>query len=145
MDAKVVFVGLVSALLFTAISGYYPGGMVVPGYLALFVHEPLRLAATWLIALFTCLSFRLAAQGLILFGRRRFVFMILAGGMWTFVWLALFPRLFPLTLEMKVVGWVIPGLLANYFERQGVLVTTAAVIVVTVFVYFVGQALNLLF
>ena len=39
--------------------------------------------------------------------------------------------------------WVVPGLIANNFERQGVLVTTASIVTVTVAVYFLAQMLRL--
>lgn len=67
--------------------------------------------------------------------------MILLGGLWTFIWLQVFPFIFPASLEFRVIGWVIPGLIANHFERQGVVVTTGSLISVTVVVYFLGRIL----
>jgi len=49
-----------------------------------------------------------------------------------------------LSLELRVIGWVIPGLIANHYERQGVVVTTAALITVTVIIYFLGRLLAFL-
>lgn len=65
--------------------------------------------------------------------------MILLGGCWTMLWLQVFPFIFPASLEFRVIGWVIPGLIANHFERQGVVVTTASLVTVTVVVYFLGR------
>jgi len=39
--------GLVISLIFSETLGLAAGGMVVPGYLALMIHEPLRIVARW--------------------------------------------------------------------------------------------------
>ena len=69
--------------------------------------------------------------------------MVLVAGLWTFFWLRFFPSLLPASLEFRVIGWVVPGLIANNFERQGVVVTTASLVIVTVAVYFLAQLLRL--
>ncbi len=141
MGYEVSFLGLLISLIFIGLTGYYPGGIIVPSYLVLFMDQPARIIGTLIAALVTMLCFKLAIQYLILFGKRRFVFMILLGGLWTFIWLQVFPSIFPASLEFRVIGWVIPGLIANHFERQGVIVTTASLVTVTVVVYFGGRIL----
>jgi len=138
MGVEITFLGLLIALLFIGLTGYYPGGIIVPAYLVLFMDQPLRIIGTLLAALLTLLCYRVASRYLILFGRRRFVFMILFGGVWTFLWILVFPVIIPVSFEFRVIGWVIPGLIANHFERQGVVITTAALITVTVITYFMG-------
>jgi poly-gamma-glutamate biosynthesis protein PgsC/CapC len=141
MGYEISFLGLLISLLFIGLTGFYPGGIIVPSYLVLFMDQPARIVGTLIAALLTMLCFKLASQYLILFGKRRLVFMILLSGLWTFIWLQVFPFIFPASLEFRVIGWVIPGLIANHFERQGVVVTTGSLIIVTVVVYFLGQIL----
>jgi poly-gamma-glutamate biosynthesis protein PgsC/CapC len=141
MSYEITFIGLLLSLLYIGITGLYPGGIIVPSYLVLFADQPARLAGTLLAALLTLLCFKFASQYLIIFGRRRFVFMILVGGIWTLLWLRIFPSLLPLSPEFRVIGWVIPGLIANSFERQGVIVTTASLVTVTVAAYLLGRML----
>ncbi|MFC2155658.1 poly-gamma-glutamate biosynthesis protein PgsC [Acidobacteriota bacterium] len=138
MGVETTFLGLLIALLFIGLTGYYPGGIIVPAYLVLFMDQSLRIIGTLLAALLTLLCYRVASCCLILFGRRRFVFMILFGGLWTFLWILVFPVIFPVSFEFRVIGWIIPGLIANHFERQGIGVTTAGLITVTVITYFLG-------
>ena len=145
MNYELTFLGLVVSLLYVGLTGLYPGGMIVPSYLVLFAEQPERIAGTLLTALLTLLCFKLASQYLILFGRRRFVFMVLVGGLWTMLWLKLFSQIFPLSLEFRVIGWVVPGLIANSFERQGVIVTTASLVTVTVATYVLGRVLQTFF
>ena len=145
MGIEASFIGLVVALLFIGITGVYPGGIIVPAYLVLFLEQPERLIGTLVVALFTWLCYQLASRFLILFGRRRLVFMILIGGTWTFLAALLLPVLLPASMEFRVIGWVIPGLIANHFERQGILVTTAALVTVVTAIFFLTELLQLLF
>jgi poly-gamma-glutamate biosynthesis protein PgsC/CapC len=141
MSYELTFLGLLLSLLYVSITGLYPGGIIVPGYMVLFFDQPARIAGSLIVAILTLLCFKLASQYLIIFGRRKFVFMVLTGGIWTLVWLRMLPMLFPLSLEFRVIGWVIPGLIANNFEKQGVVVTTASLVTVTVATYVMGRLL----
>jgi poly-gamma-glutamate biosynthesis protein PgsC/CapC len=141
MSYEITFLGLLLSLLYIGVTGLYPGGIIVPSYLVLFTDQPARIAGTLMAALLTLLCFKFASQYLIIFGRRRFVFMVLVGGIWTLLWLRIFPSVFPLSLEFRVIGWVIPGLIANSFERQGVIVTIASLVTVTVAAYLLGRVL----
>ena len=143
MGYEIAFIGLLLSLLFTGLTGLYPGGIIVPSYLVLFLNQPARITGTLIAAVLTLLVYRLLSQYLILFGRRRFVFLILIGGCWALLWLQVFPALFPLSLEFRVIGWVIPGLIAGHFDRQGVAVTTASLFTVTVVLHFLGRILSL--
>ena len=144
MQYEASFLGLLISLLFIGLTGIHPGGVIVPSYLVLFVDSPGRIVGTIAVALLTVLCFKLASSYLILFGTRRFAFMILVGGVWTLLTFRLFPALLPGSLEFRVIGWVVPGLIANNFERQGVLITTASLVTVTTVVYFLSQAMRLL-
>ncbi len=139
MEYETSFLGLTISLLFAALTGWYPGGIIVPGYLALYLHYPLRIAGTLAVALLTLLCYRLASRHLILFGTRRFVFMILVAGIWTVLWFRFFPLVLPGSIEFRVIGWVVPGLIANSFEKQGIVVTSASMATATVATYFIVQ------
>jgi poly-gamma-glutamate biosynthesis protein PgsC/CapC len=141
MNYELTFLGLLLSLLYVGVTGLYPGGIIVPAYLVLFLDQPARIAGSLIAALLTLLCFKVASRYVILFGRRKFVFMVLIGGIWTLLSLRMLPILFPLSLEFRVIGWVIPGLIANNFERQGVIVTAASLATVTVATYLLGRVL----
>lgn len=145
MGYEISFIGLVFALIYIGLTGIYPGGIIVPGYLVLFADQPERILGTLIASFLTLLCYKLVSQYLILFGRRRFVFMILLGGIWTFIWLKFLPFIFPASIEFKIIGWVIPGLIANSLERQGTVLTTASLITVTVISYYAGKLYYLIF
>jgi poly-gamma-glutamate biosynthesis protein PgsC/CapC len=143
MAFEAAFLALVIALGYMALTGLSPGGIIVPSYLVLFMHDPGRIAGTVAAALLTLLCYKLASRYLILFGRRRFVFMVLGAGLWTLVWLRLFPSILPGAMEYRVIGWVVPGLIANTSERQGLLLTGCSVATVTVVAHLAATMLRL--
>jgi poly-gamma-glutamate biosynthesis protein PgsC/CapC len=136
MTLEAAFIGLVVAALFTELTGIYPGGIIVPAYIALFADQPLRMAGTLAVALLAWLTYRLIARHFIVFGRRRFLLLILLGGAWAVIGYRLVPLAWPASLELRAIGWVIPGLIANSFERQGALKTFLAMGVASGITYF---------
>jgi poly-gamma-glutamate biosynthesis protein PgsC/CapC len=143
MGLELPFIGLLISLAIIGLTGVYPGGIIVPSYLVLFISNPERIVGTLVAAVLTLLVYLLASRRLILFGRRRFVFLLLVGGLWSVAWRFLLPSLFPVSVEFTVIGWVIPGLVANQFERQGVLVTLGSLLTATVAIGWLGRILNL--
>ncbi len=143
MGFELPFIGLLLSLGVIALTGVYPGGIIVPSYLVLFLNEPERIVGTLAAALLTLWVYLFASRWLILFGRRRFVFLLLVGGVWALVWRHFLPFLFPVSLEFTVIGWVIPGLIANHFERQGVLVTLGSMLTATVALGWLGRLMSL--
>jgi gamma-polyglutamate biosynthesis protein CapC len=118
MIVETLLVGLVVALLWAEVTDISPGGLIVPGYLALYLDRPLRVAATLAVAFLTLALYRLLARRLILFGRRRFVLTVLVGAVLSQAWLLVLPRLFEAPVELRVIGWLIPGILASSLARQ---------------------------
>ncbi len=135
MSYELSFIGLLISGLFIGVTGFYPGGIIVPSYLVLFVNQPERILGTIIVSLLTLLCYKITSKYFILFGRRRFIFMLTVAGSWTFLWFYIFPVLFPLSPEFRVIGWVIPGLIANHFEKQGVTITLASLVSVTTCIY----------
>ena len=102
------------------------GGIVLSGYLALFVRQPSYLLFTFGIALVTWLLVtRLLARYVLLWGRNRLAIMIGVGATLAWIIEALW-GMSRLPLEAHAVGIALPALLANDFERQGTLRTSAA-------------------
>ena len=51
--AEAIGLGLVASLLFTEAVGFAAGGFVVPGYIALYLDQPMRVVGTLLAAFIT--------------------------------------------------------------------------------------------
>ena len=144
MIVETLLVGLVLALLWAEITDISPGGIIVPGYFALYLDRPLRAAATLAVALLTLAIYRFLARHLILFGRRRFVLMVLVGAVLSQAWLLVLPRVSAAPVELRVIGWIIPGILASSLARQKVLPTLASLAAVATLTFAVVRLVSLL-
>jgi|GEM_PF-375293 len=138
---EIFLIALVVSLLFIAFTRIYPGGIIVPGYLILFVDQPLRLLGTLLASVVIWLLYRLASRWLILFGQRRFVFFILLSALISYAVSALLPQWYPEATEIRIIGWIIPGLIANNFEKQGVWKTIASMVGIVAVLFVVVSLL----
>ena len=144
MIVETLLIGLVLALLWSELTDLSPGGIIVPGYFALYLDQPLRAAATLAVALLTLALYKFLARHLILFGRRRFVLTVLVGAVLSQAWLLVLPRLFAAPVELRVIGWVIPGILASSLARQKVLPTLASLAAVATLTFAVVRLVSLL-
>lgn len=133
--AEAIGLGLVASLLFTEAIGFAAGGFVVPGYIALYLDRPFQILGTLLAAFLTYGCLKLAGRYLLLYGRRNLVFAVLLG----FIFGALTARIPTfgighLESGLAAIGFIIPGLLAYWMVRQGILQTLAAMGVAAVLV-----------
>jgi len=125
-------------LLALELVGFSAGGVIVPGYLALYLDQPLRLIATGAAALVTLAAVLALGRVTVLYGRRKFAAMLLVGflanaGMTALLTAAVSagPAAAHL-VDLRAIGYLVPGLLANEMSRQGVLVTIAMTMIVTI-------------
>lgn len=142
-------IGLIVSLLLGEGLGVPVGGLVVPGYLALALVRPLDVALTLLVALASYGAVQVLSGYLIVYGRRRTVLTILLGfilgvllneligggvligsealsprdpaGPWATSSTAVF--------ELSSVGFLIPGLIAIWMDREGPLETSAGLLI----------------
>jgi poly-gamma-glutamate biosynthesis protein PgsC/CapC len=112
--------GVVLGILFMELTDVSPGGLIVPGYLALFRDRPDRIALSLVIALLTVAVLRLAGRFLILFGRRRFALFLLAGFAIRVAAEFLLPMVSPAFGGLEAIGWLVPGIIASDMDKQGV-------------------------
>lgn len=115
-------VGLFVSVLLSELLGIASAGMVVPGYVALFWASPPHLLSTGLAALLTYGALRLSSRFVILFGKRRTALAILLGYLSGAAGQALIVHFGAAAGlgEARIVGYIIPGLVAIWMDRQGV-------------------------
>ncbi|MEM9290655.1 MAG: poly-gamma-glutamate biosynthesis protein PgsC [Acidobacteriota bacterium] len=132
-----ITLGLALSLLSYEAFGLAAGGLVVPGYIALQLGAPERLAGVLLVALVTMGLLTLFSRYSFVFGRRQLVLCVLVGCL-----LSIASRNFLnfeiglTTVELAAVGWVVPGLIANWFLRQGVVRTLCTLVITATLVRF---------
>jgi gamma-polyglutamate biosynthesis protein CapC len=157
-------IGLAVSLLFSEVFGLAAGGMVVPGYFAMFLDQPVTIVLTVVASLMTFFIVHLLSTFIIIYGKRRTVLMILVGflvgafmdrlpyflsGVPLEISDRLLVPMFGDTGAAQVIGYVIPGLVAIWMDRQGTIETlatlmSAAVVVRLILILVFGNELALL-
>ncbi len=112
--------GVTLSLIFTERTGVLPAGLVVPGYLALVFNQPVFMAVVLLISILTYL---IVVHGIsrwvILYGRRKFASMLITGICLKLI-LDFFYPVMPFEIfEFRGIGVIVPGLIANTIQKQG--------------------------
>ncbi len=140
-------IGLAVSLLFSEMFGLAAGGMVVPGYVALYLNRPIDIALTIIAALLTYFAVHSLSTFIIIYGKRRTVLMITIGYLvrglmetipfYTSDPLMRLSELSGAPAEFSVIGYVIPGLIAIWMDRQGVIETLSALVTSAVVVRLV--------
>src|SRR5690606_22972542 len=147
-DLMIEFVigfGVFLNLMTYELIGFTAGGAVIPGYLALYLDQPGRIAGTLAAALITLAVVRGLSRVVILYGRRKFAAMLLVGFLVNWLldaavlkWMTWFG---PMQADVRVIGFIVPGLLANDMHAQGVVQTAAVALAAAAVVRLAAAAL----
>lgn len=128
---SLIVLGIIVSIIFYELTDISPGGIIVPGYIALFFNQPERILLTIILSLLTLLIVNILSNYTILYGRRKFGLMIIIsfiirlaieGGM----------SYLPLTeiVAVSSIGYIIPGIIAQDIGRQGSVKTISSMILV---------------
>ena len=123
-------IGMVLSLFLTETLGVTAGGIIVPGYIAMNLESPERLIITFGIGILTFLIIKLLSKFIMVYGKRRLVLALLIG--FLLGYLSRSENMITAglgTTEFMVIGNIIPGLIANWMDRQGVVRTISTVLI----------------
>ncbi len=134
MLAESVGIGIIVSLFMVELVGVAAGGIVVPGYFAFYFDRIDMVLLTATIAFVVIGLLKLIEKIAIIYGRRLLVISLLLGytiGRMTDLLAPMVFRAIP--MELQVIGYVIPGLMAYWMHRQGIIRTVSALIIGAVF------------
>lgn len=142
MITEAIFLGILIGLIYYELIGLTPGGIIVPGYIALYLTKPLILVTTLAAVLITYFIVKGFSRLIILYGRRAFVVAVLIGFFlkWTLETLLL--RTNFLGADLAVIGYIIPGLIAHEMRKQGIIETILSCSIVSGLVGILLQIQN---
>lgn len=123
----VLFAGIVCSLAVTELTGFSPGGVVAVGYLAMFFSQPRWQVGTLVAAFITFGLVRFLEGRLILYGRRLFTLYLLTGILVSQGAMVVSQGETPFGWGILAIGYLVPGLIARDFGRQGIFTTMAAI------------------
>ena len=121
-------IGMVLSLFFTETLGVTAGGIIVPGYIALYMTDPIKILATFSVSLIVFLIVRSLSSFMLIYGKRRLVLSLLLGfilGYLSKVYLSDINEV----NDLSVIGNIIPGLIASWMDRQGILRTISVILI----------------
>ena len=114
------------SLILTETLGVTAGGVIVPGYIALYIHEPFKIIITFSVSLLVLLIIRFLSNYIFIYGKRRLVLSLILGFFFGYL-----SKIY-LDSDLSSIGNIIPGLLASWMDRQGALKTISVVIIIAV-------------
>ncbi|MCK1991980.1 poly-gamma-glutamate biosynthesis protein PgsC [Peribacillus muralis] len=124
--------GVTLSLIFSEKTGVVPAGLIVPGYLALVFDQWQIMLIIMIISIVTYL---IVTHGLsrwvILYGRRKFAAMMVTGICLKLLLDFVYPVMPFEIFEFRGIGIIVPGLIANTIQRQGMPLTLGSTLLLS--------------
>ena len=131
--------GMLISLLFSETVGVMGGGIIVPGYFAMYLQDSLSVFFTFIIAYITYLIIYFLSKYLLIYGRRRVILSLLIAFLIGLIFRKGIESSFIETSSFNVdyIGFIIPGLIASWMDKQGVSRTVSVVLIQSSLVHFI--------
>jgi len=145
MIIETIFLGILLGFIYYEFVGLTPGGIIVPGYLALYLFKPLVLISTFAVVMMTFFIVKGLSQLIILYGRRAFLAAVLVGFLLKFLIETTLFKMTPPGYDLQIIGYIIPGLIAHEMRKQGIGETAISLFIVSGAVKFLIQIQDAIF
>ena len=125
--------GIALSLILSETLGVTAGGVIVPGYIAMHLHNPDQIIVTFIASIIVIILIRMFSKFIFIYGKRRLVLTLLLGFIIGYISRNHFFS--PVeTFSYEVIGNIIPGLIASWMDRQGIIRTISAIMITSVLV-----------
>ena len=124
--------GMIISLFLTETIGVMAGGIIVPGYFALYLQNPIQIITTFFIGIVTYYIIYFMSKYLLIYGRRRLILCLLLGFLIGYILRLI---IMDMNLDINYIGFIIPGLIASWMDRQGVIRTISVILIVASIVH----------
>ena len=125
--------GIILSFVLSEALGVTAGGIIVPGYISLFLDQPVQVVSTFLVAILVWLIIKGLSKVMFLYGKRRIVLALILGFLFGYLSRTIYVDTESIK-SVAVIGNIIPGLIANWMDRQGVVRTVSVVLLTAVIV-----------
>ncbi len=130
-----VALSIILSFISTEFVGVLTGGMISAGYLAYYFNSPTRIISTLFVAILITLAIKVLKNFLILYGRRRFMLSVLLSIFFVYVFQKMYFYLSAFDVDLRIIGYIIPGLIANDMEKQGIVKTILSLLAISSIIY----------
>lgn len=153
MEASYIYlsivIGMALSLMVSEFFGVNPGGMIVPGYLALICDDIGQMFIMFAVSFGVyAIIEHVLPHFVLLYGRRKFVATMIVGIIIKLFLEVLFPLL-PIfsfsSIEFRGISVVTPGLIATRYEKQGFVITIVGTLIATYLTFGLVTLLFLVF
>lgn len=128
-------IGLGVSFFLSEVFGLTAGGLVVPGYIALHLSEPFTILLTLGAGVAAFVLIQALSSFMVIYGRRRIILLVLAGYLIGMAIRALAGETMQVEgVEFSVIGFIIPGLIAIWIDRRGIVESLCSLITVSIIV-----------
>ena len=79
MAEVTIGLGIILSLVLSETLGVTAGGIIVPGYIALYLHQPIQVVTTLLVAIIVWAIIQMLGKKVFLYGKRRIVLALVLG------------------------------------------------------------------
>lgn len=132
---KIVILGIIISIIYYEITEISPGGIIVPGYIALYLNQPDKIFATIILSLATFIIVDILSKYIIIYGKRRFGITIIISLIISQIFQNIMPYLsIPLLFAATPIGFIIPGLISQDINKQGITKTLFSMTFVAIIV-----------
>ncbi len=130
-----VALSIILSFISTEFVGVLTGGMISAGYLAYYFNSPTRIISTLFVAILITLAIKALKNFLILYGRRRFMLSVLLSIFFVYIFQKMYFYLSAFDVDLRIIGYIIPGLIANDMEKQGIVKTILSLLAISSIIY----------
>ena len=135
--------GMIFSLLLSEIVGLTAGGIIVPGWIAIHLHNPISIFITFLISFIVYLIVQFISKFVFIYGKRRLVISLLLGFIFGLIFNTyIIDYLLLNDNYIYSIGFIIPGMIANWMNRQGVIRTITVIMITAPIVQLIIIALT---
>lgn len=140
MLQQAIGLSIILGFLSTELLGIFTGGLISAGYLAFFLEQPYRILSTLLLSLVVYGLTRLIGRVVILYGRRRFMLTVILGILLGWLYESQSYYISGISQDLRIIGYIIPGLVANDMCKQGIWRTVLMILVCTLLIRLILTA-----
>ena len=141
MTEVTIGLGISLSLILSESLGVTAGGVIVPGYIAMHLHNPDQIIMTFFASIIVIFLIRILGKFIFIYGKRRLVLTLLLGFIIGYISRNQFFSPSD-AFSYEVIGNIIPGLIASWMDRQGVIRTISAIMITSVLVKLIIMVLS---
>ena len=131
-------IGLILSLIFVEKTGFTPAALIVPGYIALIVEDPIYLLLVLLISLVTYLIVTYGIAKITILDRNRKLVAMVAVGVAVMLIIDYFLPMMSFGIyELMAIGLIVPGLIAYTVSKQGMVFSYVSILLLGGLTYLI--------